>query len=163
MIRSIQTSDRPHLIELLEATGNFTAAEVAIAAELIDIVLHKPDQQDYYAFAEEHENRIAGLLILGPVPASTGSWNMYWIAVHPEFQGTGIAQSLDRSAESFVRSRAAYWIIAETSGQPSYERTRAFYRKQGYQVLAQIPDYYKPSDDLVIFGKRLREDTPANR
>ena len=157
MIRPIERHDREPLLGLLQATGNFTAVEVAIAAELIDIVINKPDQNDYYGFVHDREPGLGGLVILGPVPATTSSWHMYWIAVHPDFQGTGIAQKLDQWAESFVRSRAAYWLLAETSGQPSYERTRAFYRKQGYQEVARIPDYYKPSDDLIIFGKRLKE------
>lgn len=155
MIRPIERQDREPLLALLQATGNFTAAEVAIAAELIDIVINKPDQDDYHGFVHDREPGAGGLLILGPVPATTGSWHMYWIAVHPDLQGSGIAQRLDQWAESFVRSRAGYWLLAETSGQPSYERTRGFYRKQGYQEMARIPDYYKPSDDLVIFGKRL--------
>ena len=157
MIRPIERQDREPLLGLLQATGNFTTAEVAIAAELIDIVINKPDQNDYYGFVHDREPGAGGLVILGPVPATTGSWHMYWIAVHPDFQGTGIAQKLDQWAESFVRSRSAYWLLAETSGQPSYERTRAFYRKQGYREVARIPDYYKPSDDLIIFGKRLKE------
>jgi ribosomal protein S18 acetylase RimI-like enzyme len=80
---------------------------------------------------------------------------MYWIAVHPDFQGRGIAQELDGFAMQFVRERGGYLIIAETSSQPSYERTRAFYLKQSYELLAQIPDYYKPGDDLIIFGKKV--------
>ncbi len=63
--------------------------------------------------------------------------------------------SLEAHAESVVRSRNGYWLLAETSSQPGYERARGLYRKQGYVALVQIPDYYKPSDDLVIFGKRL--------
>jgi ribosomal protein S18 acetylase RimI-like enzyme len=80
---------------------------------------------------------------------------MYWIASHPEFYGRGIAQELDKYAKAFVKERAGYWLIAETSSQPSYERTRAFYQKQKYDQLARIPDYYKPGDDLIIFGKRV--------
>ena len=161
MIRKLEKSDCGPLMDLLEAVRNFTAAELAIAAELIDIVLNRQEQEDYYAFIDEQESRVAGFVILGPVPATTGSWHMYWIAVHPDFQGKGVAQDLDRAAESFVGSKAGYWILAETSGQPSYQRTRAFYRKQGYRVLAQIPDYYKPADDLIIFGKRLQGGEPV--
>jgi ribosomal protein S18 acetylase RimI-like enzyme len=95
------------------------------------------------------------MLIIGPTPATTGTWDLYWIAAHPELQGTGVAQALDAFAGEYVRARGGYLLIAETSGQPGYARARAFYQKQGYAELARIPDYYKPADDLVVFGRRL--------
>ena len=155
MIRSLQSDDREAVLELVRATKNFSDEEAAIAKELIDIVVEQPDQKDYYAYVAEEDGTVAGFLLLGPTPATVATYDMYWIAVHPEYQGKGIAQALDRYADEFVLSREGYWLIAETSSQPSYERTRGFYEKQGYSKLATIPDYYKPSDDLIIYGKRL--------
>ncbi len=155
MIRELRADDRSSITRLVRATQNFSEAEIAIAEELIDIVIERPDQKDYYAYVALAGDRIAGFLLLGPTPATTGTYDMYWIAVHPEFQGQGVAQALDEYAVHFVRERGGYLIIAETSSQPSYERTRAFYIKQQYQLLAQIGDYYKPGDDLIIYGKRV--------
>lgn len=155
MIRELARDDRGDVIALLRATNNFSDAEIAIAEELIDICTEKADQNDYYAFVANVEDRVAGFLLLGPTPATTGTYDMYWIASHPDFQGRGIAQVLDDYAVQFVKERGGYLLIAETSSQPSYERTRAFYIKQRYQTLATISDYYKPGDDLIIFGKRM--------
>jgi ribosomal protein S18 acetylase RimI-like enzyme len=157
MIRTFQAKDRSAIIDLVSATGNFNASEIEIATELIDICIEKPEQRDYYSFVFEDEvtKRIAGFLIVGPTPATTGTYDMYWIASHPDFFGKGIAQQLDRFAEEFVLERGGYLLIAETSSQSSYDRTRAFYAKQGYEVLSRIADYYKPEDDLVVFGKRV--------
>jgi ribosomal protein S18 acetylase RimI-like enzyme len=157
MIRTFQAKDRNAIIDLVSATGNFNASEIDIATELIDICIEKPEQSDYFTFVSEDEDtkRVAGFLIVGPTPATTGTYDMYWIASHPDFYGKGIAQQLDRFAEEFVRGRKGYLLIAETSSQPSYDRTRAFYAKQGYEVLSSIADYYKPGDDLVVFGKRV--------
>ena len=166
MIRELARGDREEVIELLRATKNFSEAEIAIAEELIDICIESVEQEDYYAFVSEAPRSasrggagegscIAGFLLLGPTPATTGTYDMYWIAVHPKFQGGGIAQALDDFAVRFVTGRGGYLLIAETSSQPGYERTRAFYTKQGYETLARIADYYKPGDDLIIFGKRI--------
>ena len=157
MIRSYEAKDRNGVIEIVNATGNFNASEIAIATELIDICIEKPEQEDYYSFVYEdcESRRIAGFLIVGPTPATTGTYDIYWIASHPDFFGKGIAQQLDRFAEEFVRRRVGYLLIAETSSQESYDRTRAFYVKQGYQIVSQIADYYKPGDDLIVFGKRV--------
>jgi ribosomal protein S18 acetylase RimI-like enzyme len=156
-IRKLERSDREQVLEIVRATNNFNEQEVSIAAELVDVVLDQPEQADYYAYVYEAEGNVSGFLLLGPTPATAGTYDMYWIVVDPDYQGQGIAQALDACAVSFVQERNGYWLIAETSSQPSYERSRAFYVKQGYSVLARIPDYYKPGDDLIIFGKRVGE------
>lgn len=155
MIRQLAPVDREAVLELLRATQNFSTAEIAIAAELIDIVLGEAAQQDYHAWVDATRRAVAGFLLIGPTPATTGTWDLYWIAVHPRHQGSGIAPALDCFAEDFVRARGGYWLLAETSSQPGYQRTHAFYRKQQYQVVARIPDYYRPEDDLIVFGKRI--------
>lgn len=159
MIRRIREADRAAALSLLLSTGNFTKAEVDIAAELLAIVAAQPDQRDYHAFVAERvihgATRLGGLLIIGLVAATAGTWHLYWIAAHPHFHGSGVAQDLDLWATSMVREHGGYWLLAETSGQPSYKRARAFYQKQGYIVLTKIADYYKPADDLIIFGKRV--------
>src|SRR5256885_14998704 len=149
MIRELRSDDRDSIVDLVRATKNFSDAEVAIARELIDICIEKQEQTDYYAWVAEETGAIAGFLLLGPTPATTGTYDMYWIAIHPDYQGQGIAQALDQFAIEFVRGRGGYMIVAETSSQPSYERTRAFYKKQNYEEVARIKDYYKPGDDLV--------------
>lgn len=156
-IRRLEERDREQVLEAVRATGNFNAEEVAIADELIEIVLTQPDQKDYFAFVSETPDNdgVSGFLLLGPTPATVGTYDMYWIVVHPAYQGQGIAQALDEYAVAFVNERRGYWLIAETSSQPSYERPRAFYVKQGYSVLSRIPDYYKPGDDLIVYGKRI--------
>lgn len=155
MIRPAAEEDRSEVTTIVTATGNFSSEEIAIADELIDIYLHQTSQQDYFAYVFDDNGRVAGFLIVGPTPATTGTYDMYWIASHPDYYGKGVSQALDRFAEQFVRDRGGYLLIAETSSQPSYERTRAFYSKQGYDVVSQIRDYYKIGDDLIVFGKRV--------
>jgi len=158
VIRALEHRYRECVLGLLQATNSFTAAELAVAGELINIVLSQPLQTDYFAFVQTSEvdaSECIGMFITGPTPATEGTWHLYWIAVHPFHHGTGAAQTLESCAEAFVRQRGGYWLLAETSSQVSYERAHAFYRKQGYIELARIPDYYRRSDDLLIYGKRL--------
>src|SRR5580658_6331907 len=140
MIRPFTKADREPVIDLLRATGNFNTVELAIADEVMGVVVNQPDQGDYYSFVAETmpeiHSGIAGFLVIGPVPATAGSWHMYWIAVQPASYGKGIGAALQLRAEDFVRSRGGYWLLAETSSQPGYQRARAFYLKQGYCELA---------------------------
>lgn len=166
MIRPLVQPDREPVLDLLRATGNFTECELGVATELIDVVLGQPGQRDYHAFVDEVREAgaavLSGYLLLGPTPATEGTWDLYWIAVRPRHQGTGIGQSLNGFAEHFVGARGGYWLIAETSSQSGYERTRAFYCRQRYEILARIPDYYRPGDDLIVYGKRLAANRSAS-
>jgi ribosomal protein S18 acetylase RimI-like enzyme len=155
MIRPLAAPDREPVLALLCATGNFSAPEIDIAAELIDIVLTRSDQRDYYAFVHDDGARPVGLLIVGPVPATVGAWHLYWIAVHPDHQGTAVGGALAAHAESFVRDHNGYLILVETSSQPAYDRARRFYAKHGYEQLVRVPDYYRPGDDLILLARRF--------
>ena len=157
-IRPLVHADCPAVRVLLRATENFNEAELRLADELMDSFLDRPGQEDYFAFVAEAPGPagpdVVGFLVVGPTAAPVGTWDLYWIAVAPSHQGRGIGQALDTCAEVFVRARWGYLILAETSGRPRYARSRAFYRKQGYEAVARIADYYGPADDLIIFAKR---------
>jgi ribosomal protein S18 acetylase RimI-like enzyme len=147
-------ADRQPVLELIRATGFFTPDEVKVAEELIDIYLQQPDQRDYFIVVVVNEQgRVAGYMTYGPTPLTEGTWDLYWIAVSPADQGKGYGQQLVRWLEEEVRKRKGRLIIIETSSQPKYEPTRKFYEKLGYAEVARIPDFYRPGDDRVIFGK----------
>ena len=54
-----------------------------------------------------------------------------------------------------LRGRGERLLLVETSGLGSFDLTRQFYRKNGYDEEARIRDYYGPGDDKVIFRKAL--------
>ena len=157
LIRPLAAGDREPLRSVLVETGVFSAEEVEIALELIDIVLTRPDQEDYVIHVHEADGRVNGYYCVGPTPATAGTYDLYWIAVDPSAQGTGIGQQLNRHAEEYIRGQDGSLIIVETSSRESYEGTRRFYAKQHYLELARIRDYYRRGDDLVVYGKYLNK------
>ena len=154
-IRPLRPEDREPICLLLGETGFFTQDEIAIAMELIDVVLDKQDQKDYTVFVCEEKGEVLGYYCIGPTPATQATFDMYWIAVKPAAQGRGVGKALDAHAERLLRSKQGNLVIAETSSQPRYESTRKFYAARGYAELARIRDYYRPGDDLVVYGKYL--------
>jgi ribosomal protein S18 acetylase RimI-like enzyme len=154
-VRQLSHADREPLQRLLVATGMFTADEVGIALELIDAVLDRPGQKDYVIRCCEAEGEVAGYYCIGPTPATDGTFDLYWIAVAPAVQGSGVGRLLNTHAENLARSMGGRLLIAETSSQERYEPTRKFYLAQGYTEVARIRDYYRPADDLVVYGKYL--------
>ena len=156
MIRPPGREDRGPLRDLVVATGMFTEDEVEIALELIDAVLNNPEQKDYIIRVYEDEGRAVGYYCVGPTPATDGTFDLYWVAVDPSLQGRGIGRALDDHACALIRGMSGRLVIAETSSLPRYAPTREFYRRRGYSEVAKITDYYRPGDDLVVYGKYLK-------
>ena len=157
MLRPMVDADRQPVLDLIEATNFFTPDEVKVAEELIDIYLKNPAQKDYFIVVIENEQReVAGYMTYGPTPLTEGTWDLYWIAVSPMEQGKGYGQKLVSFLEEEVIRLRGRLIIIETSSQPKYLPTRKFYEKLGYTEIARIPDFYRPGDDRVIFGKYFR-------
>ncbi len=155
-IRPLLPEDRQPLAELVRATGVFSEEEVAVALELIDAVLHHPEQDDYIIYTAVGEGgTVLGYYCIGPTPMTAATYDLYWIAVKPSSHNQGVGKQLIRHAEELAASRGGRLIIAETSSKPSYDSTRQFYVRTHYQELARIRDYYRTGDDLVVYGKYL--------
>ena len=134
--------------ELVQATGFFNAEEEAIAVELVETAGY------LFVFAEDDAGLI-GYTCYGAVPATRGSWDLYWIAVHPRVQRGGIGRALMEATEVAIRARGGTKVWVETSGRAQYAPTRAFYERCGYAVAAVLEDFYAPGDAKVILSKRL--------
>jgi len=156
-IRPLRESDREPIRLLLVATDVFSDEEVAVALELIDAVLHTPDQRDYIIRTAEDDGNVVGYYCIGPTPMTRGTYDLYWIAVSPEVHDRGIGRQLLEHAEREISASGGRLVIAETSSQPKYEHTRIFYVKNAYEEVARIKDYYKENDDLVVFGKYVSQ------
>ncbi len=155
MIRKLIQSDREKIKRILESTGNFTEDEINIAMELINIYINDENQKDYEIFVDEEENIIRGYVCIGPRPLTTGTYDLYWIAVNPEVQSKGIGSRLIKYIEDHIKERQGRLILIETSGKPSYEKERKFYEKNMYSEIVNIRDFYNKGDSLVIYGKYI--------
>jgi ribosomal protein S18 acetylase RimI-like enzyme len=154
MIRKFVARDLDAVRDILVKSEVFSAEEITVALEVIEIYLENPKQQDYDLYtAVDDQERIVGYLCIGPAPISLGTFDLYWIAVHPDSQGKGIGRELLVFAEGLVKSRGGRLVVAETSSLPRYEKARRFYESNHYNVLARIKEYYNVGDDLIIYGK----------
>lgn len=117
-------------------------------------------------FSEEPSAAHWVVLVAGPAgvtgaahyvaePFTSGIWNILFIGVRPAEQGKGRGRALMTSVEEDLRTRAARIALVETSGLDRFERTRAFYRLQGFDEEARIRDYYAPGANKITFSKKL--------
>jgi ribosomal protein S18 acetylase RimI-like enzyme len=146
--------DRETVLAIVEATDMFTPAELLCAREQVDIYLGQPQQQDYFLVVVENRGgRVVGYMSYGLTPLTSGTYDLYWMAVAPEEQGRGYGKELVRWLEEKVRNEGGRIILAETSSQPKYESTRRFYLGLDFKEVSRIPDFYKPGDDRITYAK----------
>lgn len=151
----LSRAQRDDVREILEDTGVFREDEVAVALEVLDSYLDHPGQ-DYTAVgAFTHDGKLLGYVCYGPTPCTLGTWDLYWIAVAPGTQRTGVGTRLLQEVEGRLARERARLVIIETSSQPIYEKTRNFYLRHGYPEIARVTDFYSDGDDRVIYAKRI--------
>lgn len=151
--RPVQVADVAALKTVIDATGLFPS-------HLLDGMLAS------YLAGETPEDiwltidvpRPMAVAYCAPERLTDGTWNLYLIAVHPDHQGQGHGAALVAHVEMLVANRGARILLVETSGLPSFERIRAFYRTLGYAEEARIRDFYQSGEDKVIFWKALAQE-----
>ena len=153
-IGPIRESHRDTIEQMLVDTGVFKPAEVEVGMEVLDSYLDAPGV-DYSAIGVFRGRKLLGYACYGATPLTVGTWDLYWIAVAPAEQGQGIGTLLLHEVEQRLSDAGERLLVIETSSQPSYAPTRAFYERHGYTMIARIADFYMPGDDRVIYIRRL--------
>ena len=123
-----------------------------VALEVFDAAV--AGSPDYRALGADIAGTLVGWICWGPTPCTLGTWDLYWMAVDPALQGSGVGTALLSAMERRLPSDARL-IVVETAGRPDYAPTRSFYEARGYTAAARIADFYAPGDDQVVYVKRL--------
>jgi len=163
---ALQRGHRNRIREILDATSVFGEDEVAVALELFDETFAAgPARAPYdpgdgvanYEFVGSfsREGQLIGYVCYGATPGTDRVYDLYWIATHPDFQGSGAGTRLMDEVERRLREREARLLVIETSSRDEYAGTRHFYEIRGYGRAASIADFYAPGDHRVIYAKRF--------
>jgi ribosomal protein S18 acetylase RimI-like enzyme len=147
--------DKHAIMAILKDTGFFRPDEVIIAEEVLDDALKNGTAGHYQSFVSKHGDTVTGWLCYGPTPCTIGTFDIYWIAVGPQFQNKGIGKALINFAIEKIKTLGGRIAVIDTSGNSLYESTRHFYLKTGFIQEACIKDFYAPNDDMVIYIKRI--------
>jgi GNAT superfamily N-acetyltransferase len=153
--RGLATADREPLERLIRETAFFNAEEVEVALELIDDGLANGEASHYHFVVAETEGPVAGYACWGAIPGTVASADLYWIVVDPKHQGKRIGAALLQAAEAWMASAGRTRVYVETSTRAQYDPTRRFYFACGYELAAELPDFYAPGDGKAIFLRVL--------
>ncbi len=141
--------------DLTSSTGFFSDEEIAVAVEHVEARRAQGLASGYRFIFAERAGRLDGYVCFGPIPLTRSSFDLYWIAVRPEAQRAGLGRRLMALAEAAAVARGGTAMYVETSTRPQYLPTRDFYRRLGYGLAAELPDFYRPGDGQAIYRKQL--------
>ncbi|MCW8952991.1 MAG: GNAT family N-acetyltransferase, partial [Rhodospirillales bacterium] len=143
---AVRGEDVERIRRLVSATGMFTAEETAIAGELVAERIEKGRASGYEFIVAEEQGQLAGYACYGLIPGTDTSYDLYWIAVHPDLQKHGLGRHLMARTEAAIRQRKGRLMYADTSSSDAYTPTRAFYERMGFTRAADLVDFYRVGD-----------------
>jgi ribosomal protein S18 acetylase RimI-like enzyme len=142
--------------------AEFTPAEVEVALELVDEAIAQGDEgrEAGYRFLLDVEGpdrpaTVRGYVCFGKTPMTEATFDLYWLAVHPDHRRKGVASALVRAMEEELVRDGARLVRVETSGTGGYVEARVFYERLGYEKRCVLEDFYAKGNDLVIYARRL--------
>ncbi len=144
-------ADQSAIASLLAATAMFNPEEISIAVSL----LAEPDDAGYRFLFLDNDKGAVAFACYGHIPGTDRSYDLYWIAVDPLYQGHGLGRQLLAEVERSVRAAGGERLYVDTSGRQQYAPTRKFYLSADYHMAAELRDFYRPGDDKIIFCKIL--------
>jgi ribosomal protein S18 acetylase RimI-like enzyme len=153
--QEIQPSDLGAILNIVQGSGFFSNAEIELACELATDRLEHGLQSSYQFLFAENGDRVVGYTCYGLIPATAGSYDLYWIAVAETMRGRGLGKILLQKTEALIRNTGGRQIYADTSSRSQYLPTQRFYERCGYITEALLKDFYSPGDSKIIYSKVL--------
>lgn len=156
MIRPTTPEDTPALLALTAGTGLFLPIDLDALEAVLAAYHDHAAAAGHQCLTDEVNGEAVGFVYFAPAAMTDRTWYLWWIVVGKQAQARGVGGRLLGRAEAGARAAGGRLLIVETSGLPSYELTRKFYLKHGYDQEAVLRDYYAEGHDMVIFRKRLQ-------
>lgn len=154
---TLTKGDEKAISDIVSSTGFFNVEEVSVAVELAVETLSTGHKSGYNFIFAELDGMVAGYSCFGRIPGTKNSYDLYWIAVHCDYQKTGIGAALLKNVENFIYSAGGGRIYIETSSRKQYEPTRNFYIRSGYFQEALLTGFYDNQDHKIIYSKNIEK------
>ncbi len=151
MIRPTTAADTTAILALANGTIGFEPDEQAELSATLNTFF--AGNSAPFWLTDEDQNEIVGAAYCAPEAMTNGTWNLLFIAIHPEHQGQGRGKALMQVVEQRLIAQGDRLLLVETLA--SFKDTRAFYQRCGYEEEACIRDYYDAGQDKVIYRKQL--------
>ncbi|MBU0992617.1 MAG: GNAT family N-acetyltransferase [Proteobacteria bacterium] len=150
-----ETEDIETIRTIIQKTGFFHDYEVAVAVELIEERLQKGPYSGYEFVFLESDGKVLGYACYGLIPCTKNSYDLYWIAVEPDFQKKGLGKIILTETEKLIRHNGGKRVYIDTSDSSKYQKTFSFYKNNGYGLVSRLEDFYAEGDGKAVFMKMV--------
>ena len=150
-IRPVDQNDLDTLKEIINSNELFPPE---LLDNMIQPYFEGNNDTEFWVTYQENNVPIA-IAYYAPERMTVGTYNLYLIAIHPNFQRKGIGQEMLEYIENHLKNRGERILLIETSGLPEFERAIYFYKKNNYHEEATIREFYAQEEDKIIFRKSL--------
>jgi ribosomal protein S18 acetylase RimI-like enzyme len=155
MIRPTIPADTSALLAIATASGLFEPSQTAELAQMLSAHFDRASNSPDYWLTDD-DNGPVGVAYVAPERMTTGTWNLYLIAIHPDHQRQGRGALLLAQVEKMLTQSGERLLLVETAGTEDFEYVRSFYRQSGYQEEAKIRDFYTAGVDKIVYSKKLQ-------
>ncbi len=155
MIRPTIPEDTAELVAVTQGTGLFLPVDLTALKEVLTDYHSDNFALGHRCFTYEQHGKPIGFVYYAPAPMTDRTWYLWWIVVSKQIQARGVGTKLLHHAEDAARAERGRLMMIDTSSLPAYDLTRKFYLKHGYEIAAEIKDFYADGHHLVMFRKRL--------
>lgn len=152
MIRPTTPNDLTAVLALASAAMSFAPEELEeLKTILADYFSGKTAH--HFWLTDDGDDGLVAAAYCAPERMTNGTWNLLFIAVHPDYQGQGRGTALIADIEQRLATHNAHLLLVETLA--SFEHTRDFYRKCDFKEEARIRDFYELGADKIVYRKIL--------
>lgn len=156
-IRKVNASDVGALKKVIDSSELFPSE---LLDDMMEDYFSDQSSNDIWLTRDEADIPIA-IAYCAPERMTEGTYNLYLIAVHKDYQDQGIGSEIMYYIENLLLESGQRILLVETSGLPEFEMTRKFYDKCHYERAAVIRDFYLDGEDKVVFWKKLSPAIPS--
>jgi ribosomal protein S18 acetylase RimI-like enzyme len=157
-VHSAVPADGQAVLRVINSIDSFSPEESDCVNELWEDFAQngKLSAYQFCVSKDDTHNKINGFACYGKHALTRSTYDLYWIAVDPYQQRSGVGSNLLFFVEEQVSSQAGSQLLIETSSTQDYKAARMFYRQHHYKKASILRDFYAPGDHLIIFSKNLK-------
>ncbi|NJB68303.1 GNAT superfamily N-acetyltransferase [Desulfobaculum xiamenense] len=155
--RTVCEADVETVTSIVTSSGFFTEEEIEIAASLVRERLEFGPSTGYEFLFADAGGQTLGYACYGPTDDDPTLYDLYWIAMQDRLRGYGVGTRILLAVEELVRHGGGTVLRIETSSQPLYTPTRAFYEGHGYTLIDVTEDFYAPGDARCTYTRNVWE------
>lgn len=152
MITKTKKEHRAPLLAIIAASGQFDPEGLAHVRSVLDAHFNKPEAAIWLTALDDEP---VGVAYCAPEPVTSGTWNLLMLWIKDGFEGCGFGKALVSKIEEELKARNARLFIVETSQLPEFEAARKFYESYGFELVAEVKDFFDDGDNKLIYTKPI--------